>query len=680
MEIWSSLFLAYAYHLTLVVCDSLQTGFACHSPIHPTSVSQMRKEFLNELKPYLFLATEMSLLMASQLRHSCLLSRYSLKPLPVAAFTSNKYILGCRNKSDIAESKPEKKSFFKRFFGPESSVASENFKSRWLVAIPAFATHMCIGAPYAWSAMSWPLTREHGFVTSAASDWTLAETTLPLSIVFVMHGIIAAAAGKWQMKVGPRAAIATAAACFGGGLLIGSLGISTHNLLMIYFGYGFLGGTGLGLAYTPPVQALINWFPDKKGVASGLTIAGFGSGALVFEPIISRLREKFMVLPEYLGTQDQIHTVTQDGKLFADIAGQLKEVVSATQADLLLLPYEGLKEGLYLVGSGDSGNTAALATIGLAYFGIMFASALAMRLPAPGYSPAGYVPPTNTLSSGSGPQGNVTVDNVMKTPQFYLMASVLFCVATGGMGMFSVAKPMISDVFSSALPLIVTASFGSTFLLLLAAGNLGGRLGWSAFSDKFGRRSTFFLIAIGSLPLYLSVPYLVDSVVTTQSQLPLFAFCASTALAISFYGGAYAALPAYEADLFGSKYVGAIHGRFLLASSAASLAGPSILLTLRKYAEQNAITDLLSKCDPAAFKERFGQDISNSQALIDAKTVTINKMMEIMPTGTMDPTPYLYNNTMYTMAGLMAMAALCNYLLKAVDQKHFEQVTNGNKK
>lgn len=578
-----------------------------------------------------------------------------------------------RYQSNATEKLPEKKTFFQKYLGLESAIASPKFTNRWLIALPAFATHMCIGAPYAWSAMSWPLTRENGFVTSAASDWSLAETTLPLSIVFLMHGITAALAGKWQMKVGPKAAIAAASVCFGGGLLIGSLGISMHNLWMIYLGYGVLGGTGLGLAYTPPVQALINWFPDKKGVASGLTIAGFGSGALVFEPVVNLLRGKFATMPEYLGTQDSIHTVTEGGKLFADIGGQLKEVVLATSADLAVLPYKGLSEGLYLVGSGDSGNAAVLATIGLAYFGIMMTSAFAMRLPAPGYLPAGYVPPQTTLGTA---MQNVNVDTVMKTPQFYMLATVLFCVATGGMGMFSVAKPMVSDVFSSALPAIVTASFGSTFLILLAAGNLGGRLGWSAFSDKFGRRSTFHLIALGSLPLYLSVPFLVDSVVSTQSALPLYLFCASSALAISFYGGAYAALPAYEADLFGSKYVGAIHGRFLLASSAASLAGPSILLTLRKYAEQNAITDLLSKCDPEKFKASFGDEIDKCQALIDAKTITINKLMDVVPLGTQDPTPYLYNTTMYTMASFMAIAALSNYLVKSVDPKHFEKGTD----
>jgi MFS family permease len=95
------------------------------------------------------------------------------------------------------------------------------------------------------------------------------------------------------MRVGPRAAMTAASACFGGGLIIGGIGIDMHSLPLMYAGYGLLGGTGVGLAYTPPVQALISWFPDKKGLASGLTIAGFGSGALVFTPLINNLMAKF---------------------------------------------------------------------------------------------------------------------------------------------------------------------------------------------------------------------------------------------------------------------------------------------------------------------------------------------------------------------------------------------------
>ena len=114
-------------------------------------------------------------------------------------------------------------------------------------------------------------------------------------------------------------------------------------------------------------------------------------------------------------------------------------------------------------------------------------------------------------------------------------------------------------------------------------------------SDAIGRRKTFTIFTLGSIPVYLSLPYLVESVVTTGSSVPLYLFCAGTMAAISGMGGAFALLPAYEADLFGTKNIAAIHGRMLLASSSAGLAGPFMLLKLRSIAEQNAFDDLLAK-------------------------------------------------------------------------------------
>eukprot|EP01042_Synura_sphagnicola_P007443 gene7443-9534_t len=95
--------------------------------------------------------------------------------------------------------------------------------------------------------------------------------------------------------------MALASVAFGGGLMLGSLGIHLHSLPLLYLGYGVLGGIGVGLSYTPPLQALIEWFPDKKGIASGLCIAGFGSGALVFTPLVESLMKQYAKMPEYLG-------------------------------------------------------------------------------------------------------------------------------------------------------------------------------------------------------------------------------------------------------------------------------------------------------------------------------------------------------------------------------------------
>ncbi|CAM9852235.1 unnamed protein product [Ectocarpus sp. 12 AP-2014] len=130
-------------------------------------------------------------------------------------------------------------------------------------------------------------------------------------------------------------------------------------------------------------------------------------------------------------------------------------------------------------------------------------------------------------------------------------------------------------------------------------------------------------------------------------------FIGSTFLAITFMGGVYAVLPAYEADLFGTKYVGPIHGRLMASTSAAALFGPSFILSLRSSSEMSAINDLLEKVDPARFQKMFNTGVEDAQMLIDSKALTIGKLMELVPAGTPDPTPFIYDSTLYTMAGLM---------------------------
>ena len=130
--------------------------------------------------------------------------------------------------------------------------------------VPALATHISLGAPYGWSAISGTLAREYGFVAAGTEDWSLTLATYPMSIILAVGGLSAAAAGKWQLKVGVRKAMAVGAGCFGSGLAVTAAGIATHNLPLLYAG-NVLAGLGYGCAYTPPVQAIINWFPDKKG-------------------------------------------------------------------------------------------------------------------------------------------------------------------------------------------------------------------------------------------------------------------------------------------------------------------------------------------------------------------------------------------------------------------------------
>lgn len=410
----------------------------------------------------------------------------------------------------------------------------------------------------------------------------------------------------------------------------------------------------------------MQWFPDRKGLASGLTIAGFGSGALLFAPLMQQLMKYFAKMPEYLGSAGDIATTVVDGKLFALLGDQQAptEVVLAGASDLAKLPYQ-LAEGLYVVGSGSTGAAESLAVMGVTYFAAMLASSLAMKRPHPSYQ----LTSTSTASSSTSAAvstvvPDITLDDAMRKPQFHLLGITFFCMASGGLGLMSVAKPMMSEVFSSALPAVVTSAFAAKFVLMLSAGNLGGRLGWAAVSDKIGRRATFNIFTLTSIPIYFLLPTLVHEVVSSGATGPLYGFIGATTLAVSMMGGVYALLPPYEADLFGTKFVGPIHGRMMLFTATAALSGPYLLIKLRSISEKAAIDNLLEKVNPEQFAATFGATINNAAELLAAKTISIGKLMALAPPGTVDPTPYLYDTTMYTLSGLMVVAALSHGLVK----------------
>ena len=408
-----------------------------------------------------------------------------------------------------------------RLLGLASNTASPT-TNRWTMFAPAFCTHVCLGAPYGWSAISAQLTREHGLVASAASDWAIDLATYPMSVMIACGGIAAAVFGGAAAKVGVRKSMATGGVLYGSGFGLAAAGVHLHSLPLLYAG-NLVCGLGYGLTYTPPIKVLIDWFPDRKGLASGLVIAGFGSGALFFTPVMGALSSKFAQLPQYLG--DSVEVVLEGGRQFARVGAELQEVVYATQGELAKLPYEGLSEGFYVVGSGNTGVASALACIGAMYAATIVSSSLVIRRPWAGYVPEGWTPPEGTALA----QGNVTVASVMRTPQFWYLFGTSTLLATGGMGLISVAKPMIQNVFADAMPALVTTGFASAYLMGMAAGNLGGRIGWAAISDKIGRRATFNCYTLGAIPMFGCLPFLINQCIVnpTGPMAPVYlaAFC-----------------------------------------------------------------------------------------------------------------------------------------------------------
>lgn len=541
--------------------------------------------------------------------------------------------------------------------------------NRWRVPVASVAIHLCIGSVYAWSIYNPPLTRVFGVVTSAADDWSLSAVVWVFTVAIVSLGLAAAFAGKWLEEAGPRKVGVVAACCWGGGYIVGAVGIMTHQLWLLYLGYGVIGGIGLGMGYVSPVSTLIRWFPDRRGMATGMAIMGFGGGAMIGTPMKEFFIRTFYRAPEYLGTVADVSLVTEAGRRFAEVGGALREVVVVGAAEVRDMTVPG-PEGVYLVETGAAGIAETFFVIGLIYLVVMLLAAFSYRIPAEGWKPAGWKEPSEEERGALISSNNVHIDEALKTRQFYQLWIVLCFNVTAGIGVLGVARTMITEIFGSSLPQIVDTAFAATYVVMISAFNMVGRFIWASASDFIGRRNTYWIFFLLGIVLYLSIPVAAQQVSVSPSVVWLVYFYAATMIIFTMYGGGFATIPAYLADIFGTKYVGGIHGRLLTAWSTAGVLGPLAITSLRQNSVNNAIEDLVSVIDPSAFQAQFGAGIDQLETLVASNTVTISRLMEIAPAGTTDPTSGLYNSTMVLMAVLLALALVSNALMKPVDPKH----------
>ena len=553
-------------------------------------------------------------------------------------------------------------------FAKKHIVAKEGF-NRWLIAPAALGIHLCIGSVYAWSLFNPALIKRVGVVTSAADDWTLKSVVWIFTVAIVFLGLSAAIGGKWLEKVGPRMVGTVSAICWGGGFLVGGIGILSGQLWLLYLGYGVIGGCGLGLGYVSPVGTLIRWFPDRRGMATGIAIMGFGGGAMIAKFMIEPFIKLFYEAPKYLGTVDDVNLITEGGRRLVEEAGKLQEVVVVGAKDLASMYAPG-PEGVYLVGTGNVGVAEAFFALGAIYFVIMMCAAFGYRVPREGWKPEGWEPPSEDKQKSMITQHHVHIDEALKTRQFYQLWVVLCFNVTAGIGVLGVAKTMMSEIFGTTLPDIADAAFASTYVLMISLFNMIGRIVWASASDYLGRRTTYWIFFSLGIILYCSIPYTAQQVSINPSVVWLVYFYAATMLIFTMYGGGFATIPAYLADIFGTEFVGGIHGRLLTAWASAGVFGPLAITSLREISVKNAINDLIEKIDPVAFQTKFGAGIDQLEELITAKTVTINKLMEIAPAGTVDPTSSLYNTTMYLMAAILFVALVMNATMRPVDAKH----------
>ncbi len=387
--------------------------------------------------------------------------------------------------------------------------------NRWLIPPAALAVHLCIGQVYATSVYKTSLVDHF--------DASLTSIGIIFSIAIVMLGLSAAIGGTWVERVGPRKAMFVSACFWGAGFLVGALGIATTQLWLLYFGYGFIGGIGLGIGYISPVSTLIKWFPDRPGLATGLAIMGFGGGALVAAPLSRQLLEFYD----------------------SDYDSAVATSIASGHALVMLF-----------------------VTLGIGYFLIMMVGVANVRVPPPGWKPEGFDPKTveekPLVTSAS-----VSAANAIKTPQFWFLWVVLFCNVTAGIGILEQASPMIQDFFREGDTSSVALAAAGGFVGVLSLFNMAGRFVWSSTSDVIGRKPMYMIYLGGGMVLYV----LLATIGNTTTAL----FALLAGLILSFYGGGFSTVPAYLRDLFGPFQVGAIHGRLLTAWSAAGIAGPLII-------------------------------------------------------------------------------------------------------
>jgi hypothetical protein len=439
----------------------------------------------------------------------------------------------------------------------------------------------------------------------------------------------------------------------------------------IYVGYGLLGGLGFAFGYISPVTNLIKWFPDKRGLATGMGVCAFGGGALLCAPLSTKLFEHYQVAPDLLGMSGSMDIVTETGRKFAEVGGEMQEVVVASAETLKAMP--GLVDGgVYLIGSGDTGLSSTFLTLGAMYTAAMMTGALAQKTPfVPTGSAANATPPpvskTSTLPS---PDHYVPIDNLLKTPQFYLFWLGACGNAMAGVSIISCAKTIMGDVFANQLPLLVDGAFAASYVAGISLANMGGRLGWAAASDVIGRKSAYLAFGAIGIPACLLIPELTAAVSLSPDPTYMWSFVGASCAAITCYGGLLGILPAYISDTFGIKNTTPIFGRLMTGWAAAALIGPSLLTYLRGTSYNSALNELATKVNPSDFEAKFGTQVDQLQTLVDAKAITIQSLLEIAPTGTIDPTCAIYDSSMYTMGAALGGAFVANYLVKPVDVKY----------
>jgi MFS family permease len=375
--------------------------------------------------------------------------------------------------------------------------------NRWRIPVGAVLVHVCIGSVYAWSTFNRPIQ-----ALLSGQPWWFSPPYTTFTTALALLGLSAAFGGPWVERRGPRAAATASAVLFSSGLIIGGIGLALRQAMLVFVGMGIVGGIGCGLGYIAPVSALVKWFPDRRGMATGMAIMGFGGGAFV--------------------------------------AGYL---------NVFFMDRFGVPLTMIVLGS--------------TYLLVMLAGSRLLQQPPADWRPAGW---SGVRTGALITDRSVSRNDALRTKQFYLLWGILFINVTAGIGILAQASPMMQDMFNRT-PLQAAA-----VVSLISIFNAGGRFLWASASDYIGRRNTYATFFLAQLVLFVLILRFAADGAWVLFEVSLFAV-------FTMYGGGFATIPAFLADIFGPQNVGAIHGALLTAWSAAAIAGPLIITELSNRAK-----------------------------------------------------------------------------------------------
>jgi MFS transporter, OFA family, oxalate/formate antiporter len=399
-------------------------------------------------------------------------------------------------------------------------VEPSKLPNRWLIALAGAWLQLFLGTVYAWSYFQQPLTKNYGWANTQVA-WTFS-----LAICFL--GLAAAWGGLKLPLYGPRKMAAIGGVLFGLGYLLAAAALHWRSLPLLYIGYGVIGGTGLGLGYVTPVATVAKWFPDRKGLATGLVIMGFGFGALVMSKLIAPALDRW-----------------SGGNLVTVFAG-----------------------------------------LGVCFTAATLLGALFLRNP-----PADYAPPQRAVArkasapvrEQSKPSHESAATEVrLLSWRFAAMWLIFFCNIVAGISIISFQSPLFQDLWHRLNPLLgaeTLAAYGATLIATSAVFNGIGRMLWGALSDRIGRLPAFrWMLAsqLAAFGLLIAVgnPWL---------------FGALICYVLLCYGGGFGTMPAFIHDVFGVRRMALAYGVILTAWSAGGIVGPQIVALLKDhYADRAA--------------------------------------------------------------------------------------------